>query len=45
MARPSEDEKLSQREIAGRLGVSKTTVSEIFKRRKQQVPGSGLPGP
>ena len=41
--RLSEEEKLSQREIAKRLGISKTTVNEILKRRKQQVAGSELP--
>jgi DNA invertase Pin-like site-specific DNA recombinase len=38
--RLSEEEKLSQREIAKRLGISKTTVNEILKRRRQQVAGS-----
>jgi putative DNA-invertase from lambdoid prophage Rac len=42
--RLSEEEKLSQREIAKRLGISKTTVNEILKRRRQQVAGSELPG-
>jgi putative DNA-invertase from lambdoid prophage Rac len=41
--RLSEIEKLSQREIAKRLGLSKTTVNEILKRRRQQAPGSGAP--
>jgi putative DNA-invertase from lambdoid prophage Rac len=43
--RLSEVEKLSQREIAKRLGLSKTTVNEILKRRRQQTAGSGSPGP
>lgn len=42
--RLSEEEKLSQRGIAKRLGISKTTVNEILKRRKQQAAGSGSPG-
>lgn len=42
--RLSEAERLSQREIAKRLGISKTTVNEILKRRKQQVLSSGSPG-
>lgn len=33
----SEAEGLSQREIAGRLGLSKTTVNEILKRHNQQT--------
>jgi DNA invertase Pin-like site-specific DNA recombinase len=41
--RLSEEEKLSQRGIAKRLGISKTTVNEILKRRKQQAAGSGSP--
>ena len=41
MIRLSEIEKLSQREIAKRLGLSKTTVNEILKRRREQTPGSG----
>jgi DNA invertase Pin-like site-specific DNA recombinase len=41
--RLSEEEKLSQRRIAKRLGISKTTVNEILKRRKQQAAGSGSP--
>ena len=36
----SEDEKLSQREIAKRLRLSKTTVNEILKWRRQQEAGS-----
>jgi putative DNA-invertase from lambdoid prophage Rac len=32
VVRLSEEEKLSQREIAQRLGISKTTVNEILKR-------------
>ncbi len=39
-----EIEKLSQREIAKRLGLSKTTVNEILKRRREQTPGSGPSG-
>ena len=39
--RLSEIEKLSQRDIAKRLGLSKTTVNEILKRRREQTPGSG----
>ena len=42
--RLSEIEKLSQREIAKRLGLSKTTVNEILKRRREQTPGSGPSG-
>ena len=42
--RLSEMEKLSQREIAKRLGLSKTTVNEILKRRRQQAAGSGASG-
>jgi predicted DNA-binding protein (UPF0251 family) len=34
--RLSELEKLSQREIAKRLGLSKTTINEILKRRTEQ---------
>lgn len=34
VVRLSETEKLSQREIAKRLGMSKTTVNEILKRQK-----------
>ena len=37
----SEAEKLSQREIAKKLGISKTTVNEIFKRRRQQTANTG----
>ncbi len=36
----SEVEGLSQREIAGKLGLSKTTVNEILKRSKQSHDGS-----
>jgi putative DNA-invertase from lambdoid prophage Rac len=42
--RLSDIEKLSQREIAKRLGLSKTTVNEILKRRREQTPGSGPSG-
>jgi DNA-directed RNA polymerase specialized sigma24 family protein len=42
--RLSEIEKLSQREIAKRLGLSKTTVNKILKRRREQTPGSGPSG-
>lgn len=44
--RLSEMEKLSQREIAKRLGISKTTVNEILKRqrRSQQAPDSESSG-
>ena len=42
--RLSEMKKLSQREIAKRLGLSKTTVNEILKRRRQQAAGSGASG-
>jgi DNA-directed RNA polymerase specialized sigma24 family protein len=34
VVRLSRVEKLSQREIAKRLGLSKTTVNEILKREK-----------
>lgn len=34
--RLSEEEKLSQRAIAGRLGISKTTVNEILKRHRAE---------
>lgn len=44
VVRPSGVEKLSQREIADRLGLSKTIVNKILKWRSQQVPGSGSPG-
>ena len=44
MIRLSEIEKLSQREIAKRLGLSKTTVNEILKRCREQTPGSGPSG-
>lgn len=46
----SEVEGLSQRQIAGKLGLSKTTVNEILKRRtqssqsSQQAVSSGSPG-
>lgn len=40
-----EVEKHSQREIAKRLGLSKTTVNEILKRRRQRAAGSGASGP
>ena len=40
-----ETEKLSQREIAKRLGLSKTTVNEILKRRNREASGSGTFGP
>lgn len=40
----SEVEGLSQREIAGKLGLSKTTVNEILKRRRQQEAGSSSSG-
>lgn len=43
--RLSEDEKLSQREIAGRLGISKTTVNKILKRRTRRPPDPGSSGP
>ena len=42
--RLSDIEKLSQREIAKRLGLSKTTVNEILKRRREQTPGAGPSG-
>ena len=45
VVRLSEEERLSQREIAKRLGLSKTTVNEILKRRSQRTAGSGSPGP
>ena len=37
----SEVEGCSQREIAGRLGLSKTTVNEILKRHNQKAPEPG----
>lgn len=37
----SEVEGLSQREIAGRLDLSKTTVNEILKRHNQKAPKTG----
>ena len=42
--RLSEEELLSQREIAKRLRISKTTVNEILKRRSRQPSGSGTLG-
>lgn len=45
VVRLSETEKLSQREIAKRLGLSKTTVNEILKRRAQEAFGSGSSNP
>lgn len=44
VARLSGTEELSRREIARRLGVSKTTVNEILLRWSRQAPGSGSPG-
>lgn len=44
VVRLSEVEKLSQREIAKKLGLSKTTVNEILKRRRQQALGTRSPG-
>lgn len=44
VVRFSEVEKLSQREIAKRLRLSKTTVNEILKRRRRQTTGFGSPG-
>jgi len=41
VVRLSEEERLSQRAVAERLGISKTTVNEILKRRSQQTSGSG----
>jgi len=38
VVRLSEEERLSQREVAERLGISKTTVNEILKRE-----GAGRP--
>ncbi len=43
VVRLSETEKLSQREIAKRFGISKTTVNEILKRRGRQTPGPDSP--
>ncbi len=43
VVRLSEEERLSQRAVAERLGISKTTVNEILKRRSQQTSGSGSP--
>ena len=37
----SEVEGLSQREIAGKLGLSKTTVNKILKRHNQKAPETG----
>ena len=44
VVRLSRTEKLSQREIAERLGISKTTVNEILKREKTAVK-EARPGP
>ena len=44
VVRLSADDKLSQREIAKKLGLSKTTVNEILKRRRQQAGDTGSPG-
>ena len=38
--RLADEEKLSQREIAKRLGISRTTVGEILKRRAKASPDS-----
>lgn len=40
-----EEEGYSQRRVAERLGISKTTVNEIVKRSRQQATSSGLSGP
>ena len=45
MVRLSEVEKLSQRQIAEKLGISKTTVNEIVKRHTEWVPDPGSHGP
>ncbi len=37
VVRLSETEGLSQREIASKLGISKTTVNEILKRRRAEL--------
>lgn len=39
VVRLSETENLSQREIAAKLGLSKTTVNEILKRSKSTTKG------
>lgn len=44
VVRLSEVEKLSQREIAEKLGISKTTVNEIVKRRKEESSAPGWGG-
>ena len=44
VVRLSRAEKLSQREIAARLGLSKTTVNEILKRHGRQAVELGLSG-
>ena len=35
--RLADEEKLSQRAISARLGISRTTVSEILKRKKAEA--------
>ena len=45
VVRLSEVEKLSQRAIAERLGISKTTVNEILKRKGPETLRSGSAGP
>jgi DNA invertase Pin-like site-specific DNA recombinase len=40
VVRLSAVEKLSQREIAGKMGISKTTVNEILKRQKAAAEGT-----
>lgn len=40
VVRLSETERLSQREIAAKLGLSKTTVNEILKRNKSTTKGA-----
>jgi len=40
VVRLSETEDLSQREIAAKLGLSKTTVNEILKRNKSTTKGA-----
>ena len=42
--RLADEERFSQRAIAARLGISKTTVNEILKRRSRQVSGSSSSG-
>ena len=42
VVRLSKDEGMSQREIAARLGLSKTTVNEVLKRERREATYRGL---